>query len=1554
MEEMTTLKVVLLEKGADLQTISLPAKKEGHYSFVKKVNGKKDTIVKIDGIGEKWVANCVRGGHFESQAGSGSTIEITENTLARVVAADNEYLLYVEMVYNNNKFVPYYLEPHNTITFGRKENECDVCYPNQMVSSPHMSLQWENDKWYITDMNSTNGVFVNDMRVRGAKELAIGDIVYILGLYIIVGVGFIAMNNGDGRATITNPKLRQIKDTTDVFFSKKYEVKEEENFDRVIRLCEDLSTEEIELEGPPMKMMGEKVPLALRMSNQLVMSGQSLMSGNLLSIASSLVMPSIMQGFSEKDRKEYESKRKEFYTEYLQKAAEKIAQEIDRESKILNRVYPSLGEVLQFPVNKNRLWERRKYDTDFLRLRIGSGDVPILAKVKAPMKRLVMDEDDLLTAMYKLAEADYRIKNGPVLLDLKDDFVVGVAGPESKCHEMIHHIIMQLVMTHSYDEAKLIMIAGEDDRSQYEYVKYLPHNWDDKKTIRFYCENATDAQQLNKYLIKQIEELEYQKKQYGKTDKGFKSYVIVATDKEVYESIECLKKIQEGDEYNNFSIIAAFEGMPKECKKVIACHENNGNQLITLYAAKNQVQPFSLDIFNQQLAFTGLQELCHTKLNMEGAKFALPNMITFMDLFEAGRVEHLNPLSRWKDNNPIKSLAVPIGLGTDGKYFMLDLHEKYHGPHGLIAGGTGSGKSEFIITYILSLAVNFSPDEVAFVLVDYKGGGLTDAFVSEKKGIHLPHVIGTITNLDGAAISRSLLSIDSELKRRQAVFQKAKGNSDESTMDIYDYQKLYRNGQVSEPMPHLFIISDEFAELKSQQPEFMEKLISIARIGRSLGVHLILATQRPAGVVNDQIWSNSKFRICLRVATRNDSEEMLKRPEAAEIRNTGRFYLQVGYNELFSMGQSAWCGADYIPKDEVVVEKDNSVNFIDNMGQTIIEAKPKKDTNLSEGKQIVSIVKYLSDLAKEMGIVPGQLWCEPLPAQMEYDDIKQEANNHPALEGYSDYSALVGKIDDPVHQEQFPFMIDMLTIRSMLIAGNSGSGKSNLIRTMLYSMAENHSPEEFNYYILDMSGGVLRPFSALPHCGAYLTEDNGADFDRLLDMLKDIIAKRKELFAQADVSTYEAYVKIAKLPLIFMVIDGYANIGSLNNGQSINASLYEYIREAGAYGIRYIVAINHLNELHSRARQEIDYKIALQAKDKYEYADILDAKVHIEIAATAGRGVCIHKGTPLEYHVAMPDAHEEEQVRSKLLKERLDAIIEKNQGVTRALTLPMTGEDEPYDVFVNGFKTDRIPLGYQLKDMKKVAMPLQQLTCMAMYFGNPLGIRPVFENMMYMAEQNNMEVIVLKKNSDSVFASYGDKKAIHVNNASIYDTSQETIEMLHERIIKEITDRNVFRDEFCQNNGIPATDKNRVQKAYKYIKERTKPLLVVFESLGDVCRIEDTEDKQILMGNYENVFFKRLKGYNIYFMAGFYPEDYELRNQSLVDSYCSNQFGLLFGGCYDKQIIMTARTELYSRAKVEMKYNRFIMNYRDSLYSLRMPCGELLTDNGDPDENPII
>ena len=510
------------------------------------------------------------------------------------------------------------------------------------------------------------------------------------------------------------------------------------------------------------------------------------------------------------------------------------------------------------------------------------------------------------------------MSNAPVTCSLLNAPVLGVAGEGAET--FVQSLVLQLAALHSYDEVKLVFLAGGGE--EWSFVRLLSHTAGED--LRYYAGSETEAKALSSALERVLAE-RVEAEDWRKRRNSLPHYVVVAADIALAEKTGFFRRMLEDPSAVGFSCIAlaaSVEQLPKECSQVVRL----GADQATLFDRKSTVTTHFQAEGTQRRDMAALAGiLANLSIDSGKGNYTVPSVLTFLELYNAGKVEHLNALTRWKENNPVNSLQVPLGVEQDGETFCLDLHERAHGPHGLVAGMTGSGKSEFIITMILSMAVNYHPDEVAFILIDYKGGGLAGAFEDAEAGIRLPHLAGTITNLDGAAVYRSLVSIQSELRRRQAVFNRARQISGEGTVDIYKYQKLYRTGMVEEPVPHLFIISDEFAELKAQQPEFMAQLVSAARIGRSLGVHLILATQKPSGVVDDQIWSNSRFRICLKVQEKADSVEMLKRPDAAELRDTGRFYLQVGFNELFKMGQSAWCGAPYVPRDRCESKQDNRV-----------------------------------------------------------------------------------------------------------------------------------------------------------------------------------------------------------------------------------------------------------------------------------------------------------------------------------------------------------------------------------------------------------------------------------------------------------------------------------------------------------------------------------------------------------------------------------------------------------------------------------------------------
>lgn len=436
-----------------------------------------------------------------------------------------------------------------------------------------------------------------------------------------------------------------------------------------------------------------------------------------------------------------------------------------------------------------------------------------------------------------------------------------------------------------------------------------------------------------------------------------------------------------------------------------------------------------MDVFSRQLS--------NFKVRENASNAAIPDMLTFLDMYKTSRVEDLDMYHKWLENRTYESMRSLIGQKAGEQPVYLDIHEKYHGHHGLVAGTTGSGKSETLQTYILSLVLNYHPHEVAFILIDYKGGGMAQSFIG------LPHLAGVITNLGGNQTTRALLSINAEIKRRQRTFNEYK------IKHIDAYIELYRNGEAEEPMPHLLIIADEFAELKKEQPDFVRALVSAARVGRSLGINLILATQKPSGVVDDEIWSNTRFRICLRVADKQDSNEMLKRTDAAYITGTGRGFLQVGNDEIFDEFQSGWSGAPYTP--EVPFNDDSKAKAViiglTGKPEAVKKKKKKKGDNVKKFTQLDAMVQYAANLAEENHIKPlRQIWLPPLPGLFYLDDLELTWDE-------KQIKLPVGLADDPQNQRQFPVYLDFIRDGHLLICGSAGSGKTSLVQTILYGAA---------------------------------------------------------------------------------------------------------------------------------------------------------------------------------------------------------------------------------------------------------------------------------------------------------------------------------------------------------------------------------------------------------------------------------------------------------------------------------------------------------------------
>ena len=357
------------------------------------------------------------------------------------------------------------------------------------------------------------------------------------------------------------------------------------------------------------------------------------------------------------------------------------------------------------------------------------------------------------------------------------------------------------------------------------------------------------------------------------------------------------------------------------------------------------------------------------------------------------------------------------------------------------------------------------------------------------------------------------------------MFNKAKQETDESTIDIYKYQRLYHDGILKTPIPHLFIICDEFAELKQQQQDFMDELISVSRIGRSLGVHLILATQKPAGIVNDQIRSNSKFGVCLKVQSKQDSSDVINRPDAVTLKKAGQFYMNVGNEEVFVLGQSGYAGAPYYPQDIYKKKVDTAIDVVSNIGSTIKKIDNVKTKKIeSNGDQLTNIVKYISDIAKEKGIQREKLWLDSIPENIYVDELKEKYNYKIKKDKLE---VVVGEYDDPSNQKQGLLNIDFTNNGNLLIYGSAGSGKETMLSTIIYDSMKSYSTKDVNFYILDFGSEVLKIYKKSPHVGDIVLMNDDEKIDRLIEMIENEIKRRKSILAEYN-GDYELYKTTTK------------------------------------------------------------------------------------------------------------------------------------------------------------------------------------------------------------------------------------------------------------------------------------------------------------------------------------------------------------------------------------------------------------------------------------------
>lgn len=1323
--------IVRLIKKKKIYNFSLPSEVSGNYWITDNdYLGNVRNLINVEEYNGEWKIKS----DFETKIMSG------ENEVESAILKD--YSLYFLKINTDNEYVILYCSPSvqksvlklkvengQNITIG-SDPKAPISYNFPLVSNQQARLIYNNGTWLIQDLNSKYGTYVNNEAIT-SKKLEYGDIIFTMGLEIVVMKETLILNNVPNYLKIDENAFKRVESVIQkqTEFDNPDEegiefFKEDDYFYRAPRFKTGIEEVVVNIDPPPPEQEEDKTPMIYTIGPMLTMAMMSMTTGYtalsgvingtsdlsaalptlLISgamITTMLLWPAMQRSYQKRQRRKKEKERQEKYLQYLEEKKEKLQNEMKLQRQIMIDNYLPLDQIKEIITSKKRnLWEREIEQNDFLDLRLGVGSTEFIGKVNVPEEHFSVKDDNLLQEVYKLGDLSRMLENVPVSLNFVEKNISAIIGTGENKQAFLNGLILQILAYHSYEDLKIVVFTNTQNESNWDYLKIAPHNWSDNKENRYFATNLDEAKEISLVLEKEMQARKYRDTD-GKMEANTQDYhkykpyyLIITDDYKMVRDLELIKDVCEMPVNYGFSLMVIsprLVNIPNECKTFISIGDKKSgvfeNELVS-----NKQKEFDAD-FDLNI---NMQECCriiaNIPIDISKENRTLPKTISFLEMYNIGMIDQFNILNRWKSNDPTKSLSVPVGVDKSRELFKLDLHEKAHGPHGLIAGMTGSGKSEFIITYILSMALNYHPYEVSFILIDYKGGGLTGAFENRETGMKLPHLAGTITNLDTVEMNRSLASIQSELRKRQRLFNEARDKLNESTIDIYKYQSLYRRGLVDKPISHLFIISDEFAELKDQRPEFMDQLISTARIGRSLGVHLILATQKPSGVVNDQIWSNSKFRICLKVQDKSDSMDMIKCPDAAELKQTGRFYLQVGYNELFAIGQAAWAGAQYYPTEKRKKKVDQSLTIVDNVGNSIktLDGKESEIQAPSEGEEITNIIKYIVDEANKENIVIDKLWLDRIPDQIYIDDLKKKYN-YKTIKNI--INPVIGEYDDPENQVQGILTLPLSTDGNTVIYGSAGTGKELMLSSIIYSTITTHDSKEANFYIIDFGAETLTMFRQAPHVGEVMLSSDSEKIANLFKMIMSIIEERKKIFVDYN-GSYDFYINHGgkQIPFITIII---------NNAEAFFETYPDYedlliqvTRDCLKYGICFIFTTNGSNTVRYRLRQNFKQNLVLQFNDSMDYSSVLPGAYKKEPSKVFGRGL-VELENVFEFQTAYSYTEEKMTDYIKIISKKLNDICEYK--APRIPILPEVVDNE----FVSNYlgDLDNIPIGVEKESL---------------------------------------------------------------------------------------------------------------------------------------------------------------------------------------------------------------------------------------------------------------
>ncbi|MFJ4623138.1 type VII secretion protein EccCa [Streptomyces sp. NPDC088812] len=948
--------------------------------------------------------------------------------------------------------------------------------------------------------------------------------------------------------------------------------------------------------------------------------------------------------------------QREAYLAYLEDLREELSAEERRRgetAQVLNPPPDALYDIVRDPA---RLWERRRLDGDFLRVRAGTGEMPVRdlkvgqqgSSVLTPPDRFMLNEASALMARFRTGT------DLPLTVPLDRVGNISVIGRREDTLRIARALVVQTAALHAPDDVALALAAPGDRIADWEWAKWLPHTLDPEQfdgpvAARRIAPSVPQlARQIGPELRRRASyAAEVRRGLSGKDALAMTSRLLVVADAHGDDAVDLPRPDDAvGLREMGVTVLHLLDERVQEPGSVGVRITVDGERIDVEDLREDE--PIgahgTVDEVGVPFAEGLARMLAPLRLSADStaADAPLSGPVDFAELLGIDDVADLDLARLWAPRGERAFLRVPIGVSDSHEPVLLDLKESSElgmGPHGLCVGATGSGKSELLRTLVLALVATHPPEDLAMVLVDYKGGATFAPFAG------LPHVAGVITNLENQAglVERVHASLAGEVKRRQQVLKEA-GN----VADIGHYAALRAEKRPDlEPLPHLFVVIDEFGELLTAKPDFIDLFLSIGRIGRSIGVHLLLSSQRIEGGKLKGLDTYLSYRLGLRTFSADESRTVLDTTDAFHLPPLPGFgYLKVdtSHYERFKAGYVSGAYRGPVRREEEdtgpLALEFEAYNTLGRDESAAAPAEPQMRRRETGPTEMGVMVGRIEDA----GARPvRQIWLPPLPDAVALDKVagplEVGARGTQLARRSGPLRVPLGILDDPTRQWQGQWYLDLTVAGGhAAVIGGPQSGKTTLLRTLALSLALTHTPQEVGVYGLDLVGGGLQALSGLPHVGGVAGRADRERAARTIDSVRGMLDQREELFRVHGIDSLEQLRTLraaGRLPElasteIVLLIDGF---GALRDDfEDLDDAVVDILKRGSGYGIHVVAGMLRWNDVRIATQSQFGTRVELRLNDASESS--IDRKL-AETLAPEEKGRVLTDGK-LFAQVALP------------------------------------------------------------------------------------------------------------------------------------------------------------------------------------------------------------------------------------------------------------------------------------------------------------------------------